>query len=368
MFFSRKSSKPSALLQCAADYSSNYFVVGKDEVLPWCEEEEGTLTLIFPFANQSQWPFIEAGLTEALNNKNLSAGLSFKTSIHSGQTTKPPVTNIRNIIAVASGKGGVGKSTTSINLAFALMQEGARVGILDADIYGPSVPIMLGNTGERPATADNKHMQPLQAHGMVANSIGYLVPAEDAAIWRGPMASKALSQIINETLWPVLDYLIVDMPPGTGDIQLTMAQQVPLTAAVVVTTPQDLAIADAQKGIAMFNKVNIPVLGLVENMSFYQCTECGHKDYVFAKDGGNLLAERYNLPLLGALPLDVRIREHAGSGEPLLVSEPDSPLSDVYREMARAVSFELATTVPVAADQGRNIKGDPIAFNPLTDS
>ena len=322
----------------------------------------------FPFVNQSQWPFIEAGLTEALKNKKLSAGLSFKTRIHSGQTTKPPVTNIRNIIAVASGKGGVGKSTTSINLAFALMQEGARVGILDADIYGPSVPIMLGNTGERPATADNKHMQPLQAHGMVANSIGYLVPAEDAAIWRGPMASKALSQIINETLWPVLDYLIVDMPPGTGDIQLTMAQQVPLTAAVVVTTPQDLAIADAQKGIAMFNKVNIPVLGLVENMSFYQCTECGHKDYVFAKDGGNLLAERYNLPLLGALPLDVRIREHAGSGEPLLVSEPDSPLSDVYREMARAVSFELATTVPVAADQGRNIKGDPIAFNPLTDS
>ncbi|PRO72231.1 iron-sulfur cluster carrier protein ApbC [Alteromonas alba] len=368
MFFSRKSSKPSALLQCAVDYLSNYFVVDKDEVLPWCAENQGTITVTFPFVNQSQWPFIEAGLTEALNNKNLSAGLSFKTSIHSGQTTKPPVTNIRNIIAVASGKGGVGKSTTSINLAFALMQEGARVGILDADIYGPSVPIMLGNTGERPATADNKHMQPLQAHGMVANSIGYLVPAEDAAIWRGPMASKALSQIINETLWPVLDYLIVDMPPGTGDIQLTMAQQVPLTAAVVVTTPQDLAIADAQKGIAMFNKVNIPVLGLVENMSFYQCTECGHKDYVFAKDGGNLLAERYNLPLLGALPLDVRIREHAGSGEPLLVSEPDSPLSDVYREMARAVSFELATTVPVAADQGRNIKGDPIAFNPLTDS
>ena len=368
MFFSRKSPKPSALLQCAADYLSNYCVLEKEEVLSWCCEENGTLTVTFPFANQTQWPFIEAGLSEALSNKKLAAELSFKTKILAGQTAKPAVTNIRNIIAVASGKGGVGKSTTSINLAFALMQEGARVGILDADIYGPSVPIMLGNTGERPATADNKHMQPLQAHGMVANSIGYLVPAEDAAIWRGPMASKALSQIINETLWPVLDYLIVDMPPGTGDIQLTMAQQVPLTAAVVVTTPQDLAIADAQKGIAMFNKVNIPVLGLVENMSFYQCTACGHKEYIFAKDGGNLLAERYNLPLLGALPLDVRIREHAGSGQPLLVSKPDSPLSDVYREMARAVSFELATTVPVAADQGRNIKGDPIAFNPLTDS
>ena len=367
MFFSRKSSQPSALLQCAADYMSSYFVVDKDEVLPWCAEEAGTLTITFPFANQSQWPFIEAGLTEAFKSKKLSAGLKFKTKIHSGQTAKPPVTNIRNIIAVASGKGGVGKSTTSINLASALMQEGARVGILDADIYGPSVPIMLGNTGERPATADNKHMQPLQAHGLVANSIGYLVPAEDAAVWRGPMASKALSQIINETLWPVLDYLIVDMPPGTGDIQLTMAQQVPLTAAVVVTTPQDLAIADAQKGIAMFNKVNIPVLGLVENMSFYQCTACGHKEYVFAKDGGNLLAERYNLPLLGALPLDICIREHAGSGRPLLISEPDSPLSDAYREMARAVSFELATTVPIAEQQDKNIKGDPIAFNPLTD-
>lgn len=367
MFFSRKSSKPSALLQCAADYLSNYCVLEKEEVLSWCCEENGTLTVTFPFANQTQWPFIEAGLSEALSNKKLAAELSFKTKILAGQTAKPAVTNIRNIIAVASGKGGVGKSTTSINLAFALMQEGARVGILDADIYGPSVPIMLGNTGERPATADNKHMQPLQAHGMVANSIGYLVPAEDAAIWRGPMASKALSQIINETLWPVLDYLIVDMPPGTGDIQLTMAQQVPLTAAVVVTTPQDLAIADAQKGIAMFNKVNIPVLGLVENMSFYQCTACGHKDYIFAKDGGNLLAERYGLPLLGALPLDIRIREHAGAGKPLLVSEPDNPLSEAYRDMARAVSFELANTVPVAAEQGKNIKGDPIAFNPATD-
>lgn len=367
MFFSRKSSKPSAVIQCVVDYLSNYCVLEKDEVLPWCAEQNGGVTITFPFANQTQLPFIRAGLEDALNTKKLTADITLKTKIQSGQTAKPAVTNIRNIIAVASGKGGVGKSTTSVNLAFALMQEGARVGILDADIYGPSVPIMLGNISERPQTADNKHMQPLSAHGMVANSIGYLVPAEDAAIWRGPMASKALSQLINETLWPVLDYLIVDMPPGTGDVQLTMAQQVPLTAAVVVTTPQDLAIADAQKGIAMFNKVNIPVLGLVENMSFYQCTACGHKEYIFAKDGGNLLAERYGLPLLGALPLDIRIREHAGSGKPLLVSEPDNPLAEAYRDMARAVSFELATTVPVAAEQGKHIKGDPIAFNPLSD-
>lgn len=368
MFFSRKSSKPSALIQCVVDYLSSYCVLQKDDVLPWCVEENNSVTVTFPFANQTQWPFIKVGLEDALNTKNLTANIALKTKIQSGQTAKPAVTNIRNIIAVASGKGGVGKSTTSVNLAFALMQEGARVGILDADIYGPSVPILLGNIGERPQTADNKHMQPLTAHGMVANSIGYLVPAEDAAIWRGPMASKALSQLINETRWPVLDYLIVDMPPGTGDVQLTMAQQVPLTAAVVVTTPQDLAIADAQKGIAMFNKVNIPVLGLVENMSFYQCTACGHKEYIFAKDGGSLLAERYGLPLLGALPLDIRIREHAGSGKPLLVSEPDNPLAEAYRDMARAVSFELATTVPVAVEQGKNIKGDPIAFNPLNDN
>ncbi|NVK57765.1 MAG: iron-sulfur cluster carrier protein ApbC [Alteromonadaceae bacterium] len=372
MFFSRKSSKPTAAWQAVVDYLADYFVLPKEEVMPWCsnssDDNSTDIMVTFPFANKSQWPFIQAGIAQALTHANASAEITLKQHIHVGQTAKPPVTNIRNIIAVASGKGGVGKSTTSINLAFALMQEGARVGILDADIYGPSVPIMLGNPTEKPQTADNRHMQPIVSHGLVANSIGYLVPADDAAVWRGPMASKALSQLINETLWPVLDYLIVDMPPGTGDIQLTMAQQVPLTAAVVVTTPQDLAIADAQKGIAMFNKVNIPVLGLVENMSFYQCTACGHKDYIFAKDGGNQLAERYGLPLLGALPLDIRIREHAGSGQPLLVSEPDGPLAEAYRDMARAVSLELATTVPVAQVQQKHIKGDPIAFNPLKDN
>ncbi|MDC8830662.1 iron-sulfur cluster carrier protein ApbC [Alteromonas gilva] len=373
MFFSRKSPKPSAAWQAVVDYLADYFVLPKDEVTLWCSDHntDGSasgISITFPFANQTQWPFIQAGIARALQSAKAEVDVTLKQQINAGQTAKPPVTNIRNIIAVASGKGGVGKSTTSINMAFALMQEGARVGILDADIYGPSVPIMLGNTSERPSTTDNKHMQPLEAHGLVANSIGYLVPADDAAVWRGPMASKALSQLLNETRWPVLDYLIVDMPPGTGDIQLTMAQQVPLTAALVVTTPQDLAIADAQKGIAMFNKVNIPVLGLVENMSYYQCTACGHKDYIFAKDGGNVLAERYGLPLLGALPLDIQIREHAGSGKPLLLSAPDGPLAEAYRDMARAVSLELATTVPVAEAQSKHIKGDPIAFNPLKDN
>ncbi|MEC8233231.1 MAG: iron-sulfur cluster carrier protein ApbC, partial [Pseudomonadota bacterium] len=286
----------------------------------------------------------------------------FKQHIASGETEVAPVTNIKNIIAVASGKGGVGKSTTSINLAFALMQEGAKVGILDADIYGPSVPIMLGNPDAHPESEDNKHMQPLNAHGLVANSIGYLVPQEDAAVWRGPMASRALKQLLDETLWPMLDYLIVDMPPGTGDIQLTMAQQVPLTASIVVTTPQDLALADAQKGISMFEKVNVPVLGLIENMSYYQCRACGTKDYVFAKDGGEALAERHGLPLLGQLPLDIHIREHGDAGTPLLVETPDSPLSESYREAARALSMQLALSVAPRKGGVSHIKGEPIGI------
>ena len=370
MFFSGRAKKPDAVLQFIAEKLASYFSVEAADAIRWCALNDKQVAVTFPFVCKTQWPAIDAFLQQALSDENdaekySGVSVTLTQSIQSGQTLKPPVTNVRNIIAVASGKGGVGKSTTSINLASALLQEGASVGILDADIYGPSVPIMLGNTTERPQTADNKHMQPLQAHGLVANSIGYLVPAEDAAIWRGPMASKALAQLINETLWPVLDYLIVDMPPGTGDVQLTMAQQVPLTAAVVVTTPQDLALADAQKGIAMFNKVNIPVLGLVENMSYYQCTACGHKDYIFAKDGGQALAERYGLPLLGALPLNTTIREHAGNGKPLLVSEPDHVLSDAYRDMARAVSMQLALTVPESQHGAKHIKGDPIVFNPV---
>jgi ATP-binding protein involved in chromosome partitioning len=242
------------------------------------------------------------------------------------------------------------------------MQEGAKVGILDADIYGPSIPIMLGNPDAHPESEDNKHMQPLKAHGLVANSIGYLVPQEDAAVWRGPMASRALKQLLDETLWPVLDYLIVDMPPGTGDIQLTMAQQVPLTASIVVTTPQDLALADAQKGISMFEKVNVPVLGLIENMSYYQCRACGTKDYVFAKDGGEALAERHGLPLLGQLPLDIHIREHGDAGTPLLVETPDGPLSESYREAARALSMQLALSVAPRKGGVSHIKGEPIGI------
>lgn len=366
MFFSKKSSvtagNSSNLQQQVVSCIANFYCIEQSVVATWVSGSANEVKVVFPFANKGQWEALRSTI-----NASSAIHLSFEIAINAGQTTKPLITNIRNIVAIASGKGGVGKSTTAVNLAYALIQEGATVGILDADIYGPSVPIMLGNADKRPQTADNKHMQPIASHGLVANSIGYLVPAEDAAIWRGPMAGKALTQLLNETLWPVLDYLIVDMPPGTGDVQLTMAQQVPLTAAVIVTTPQDLAVADAQKGIAMFNKVNIPVLGLIENMSFYQCTACGHKDYIFAQDGGSSLAERHKLPLLGALPLDTKIRKHAGDGDPLVVAQPNSPLAQTYQDIARSLSQQLAVTIPKSQQGTGHIKGEPIAFNPVTD-
>ena len=364
MFFSRKASP---LTQKVAAILAKYFSLDAEDTLPWCkfskpENESEGVTVTLPFCIATQLETLKHEVIKQLKGALDETQLIFKTSVASGETEVAPVTNVKNIIAVASGKGGVGKSTTTVNLAFALMQEGAKVGILDADIYGPSIPIMLGNTDAHPSSEDNKHMQPLEAHGMAANSIGYLVPQEDAAVWRGPMASRALKQLLDETLWPVLDYLIVDMPPGTGDIQLTMAQQVPLTASIVVTTPQDLALADAQKGISMFEKVNVPVLGLVENMSYYQCRACGTRDYVFAKDGGEALAERHGLPLLGQLPLDIHIREHGDAGTPLLVATPDSPLSESYREAARALSMQLALTVPPRKSGVKHIKGDPIGI------
>ena len=230
---------------------------------------------------------------------------------------------------------------SSVNIAYALMAQGAKVGLLDADIYGPSIPIMLGNTESTPASRDDKTIVPFSAHGLVASSIGYFVPAENATVWRGPMASKALEQLLRETDWPELDYLIVDMPPGTGDIQLTLAQQIPVSAAVIVTTPQDLAVADAAKGIAMFNKVSVPVLGLIENMSLYICPKCGHQEHIFAENGGVDLAKRNKVPLLGQLPLNIKIRRYTDSGTPLLIAEPNDPLSQTYMDCATAISKQL---------------------------
>ena len=363
MFFSNRGTKPKDYIGLAAAFLSSFFETDDATALTWCEQND-EFFITFPFCCATQHNDVKSAITHLWQEAGLSPlAIRITQKIASGQTKVAPVKNVRNIIAVSSGKGGVGKSTTSVNLAYALQQEGAKVGILDADIYGPSIPVMLGNPEVTPSSSDNKHMQPPEAYGLVANSIGYLVPAEDAAVWRGPMASKALAQIINETLWPTLDYLIVDMPPGTGDIQLSMAQQVPLTAAVVVTTPQDLALIDAKKGISMFEKVKAPVLGIIENMSYYLCPKCGDKAHIFDKDGGQHLAQEHGLPLLGQLPLNIDIRQHADGGKPLLVAMPNSEYADIYREVARSVSLALSIQVPVSESGDTHIKGDPIGIN-----
>jgi ATP-binding protein involved in chromosome partitioning len=261
---------------------------------------------------------------------------------HAVQRGLHPVPDIRNIVAVASGKGGVGKSTVAVNLALAWAAQGARVGLLDADIYGPSQPLMLGLEGQRPGSPDGKHLRPMQAHGVLAMSIGFLVDAEQPMVWRGPMVTQALTQLLSETQWGVLDYLVVDMPPGTGDIQLTLSQKVPVAGAVIVTTPQDIALADARKGLKMFEKVAVPVLGIVENMSTHVCTNCGHEEHIFGSGGGARMAEQYGVKLLGELPLDAHIREEADGGRPTVVAAPDTPRARAYFEMARRTAATLA--------------------------
>ena len=258
------------------------------------------------------------------------------------QPALKPIPGIKNIIAVASGKGGVGKSTTAVNIALALQADGAQVGILDADIYGPSQPMMLGGV-ESPKTRDEKSMEPVEKHGLQTMSIGYLLTDDDQpVIWRGPMVSTALKQLLNDTRWHDLDYLIVDLPPGTGDIQLTLVQKIPLAGAVIVTTPQDIALLDAKKALRMFQKVNVPVLGVIENMSYHLCRECGHRDTIFGVGGGAAMESQYQVPLLGQLPLDTRIREHADSGLPTVVAMPESDLAKEYTNIARKMAYELA--------------------------
>ncbi|HEY9279056.1 MAG TPA: iron-sulfur cluster carrier protein ApbC [Eoetvoesiella sp.] len=260
---------------------------------------------------------------------------------HAVQRTLKPLPSIRNIIAVASGKGGVGKSTTAVNVALALASQGARVGLLDADIYGPSVPIMLGLSG-KPKSLDGKTMEPLTGHGLQANSIGFLIDEDAPAIWRGPMVSQALEQLLRQTNWDNLDYLIVDMPPGTGDIALTMAQKVPLTGAIIVTTPQDLALADARKGLRMFQKVEVPVLGIVENMSMHICSNCGHAEPIFGQHGGQHMAAEFNLPWLGTLPLALDIRTQTDSGTPTVIADPKGTIADIYQSIAHKLALQVA--------------------------
>jgi len=249
--------------------------------------------------------------------------------------------NVRNIIAVASGKGGVGKSTTAVNLALALSQQGARVGLLDADIYGPSVPLMLGLSG-KPQSGDGKTMEPLIGHGLQTNSIGFLIAHDAPAIWRGPMVTQALMQLLLQTNWKDLDYLVVDMPPGTGDIALTLAQKVPLTGAVIVSTPQDLALIDARKALHMFQKVDVAVLGIVENMATHVCSQCGHVEAIFGVDGARHLAANIGLPFLGALPLQMAIRVQTDAGHPTVAADPQSAAACAYRAVAQAVAVQIA--------------------------
>ena len=260
---------------------------------------------------------------------------------HAVQKNLKPLSGVRNIIAVASGKGGVGKSTTAINLAAALAGEGARVGLLDADIYGPSLPHMLGLKG-RPEVREGNRIVPMQAFGLQAMSIGFLVDEDQPMIWRGPMVTGALQQLLNNTDWDDLDYLIIDLPPGTGDIQLTLSQLIPVSGAIIVTTPQDIALLDAQKGLRMFHQVSVPVLGLVENMSMHVCSNCGHAEPIFGQGGGERMARRYDTELLGSLPLDIRIRERADSGEPIVIAEPEVSAAQAYREIARKAAARLA--------------------------
>ncbi len=262
---------------------------------------------------------------------------------HGVQRNLQPIAGVRNLIAISSGKGGVGKSTTAANLALALVAEGARVGILDADIYGPSQPTMLGLDGLHPTSKDGKSMEPLEAHGIQVMSIGFLIDVDQPMVWRGPMVTQALNQLMMQTNWTDLDYLIVDMPPGTGDIQLTLSQQVPVSGAVIITTPQDIALLDARKGLQMFRKVSVPILGIVENMSTHICSQCGHEEALFGTGGGKQLSADYDVELLGQLPLDINIRQQTDSGKPTVIADPEGPVATNYRQIARKMSALLAT-------------------------
>ena len=289
-------------------------------------------------------PAIEAQIKSALTDVKVPVTVDVHAQIesHVVQRNLPLLKGVKNLIAVASGKGGVGKSSTAVNLALALARHGARVGLLDADIYGPSIPQMLGIGGQQPHSPDGKHIEALRAHGIALMSIGFLVDAESPMVWRGPMVTSALEQLLRDTLWGELDYLVVDMPPGTGDIQLTLAQKVPVTGSVIVTTPQDIALLDARKGIRMFEKVGVPILGIVENMSVHICSNCGHAEPIFGEGGGAALGTDYQVPLLGKLPLDLRIRVGLDAGQPIVAADPDSPISQLYLDIALKVAGAVA--------------------------
>ena len=303
-----------------------------------------SLDIELGYPGKSQFEPIRRQVVETLRKAGAAAvtvNVSSKVVAHAVQKGVKLIPAIKNIIAVASGKGGVGKSTTAVNLALALSAEGASVGILDADIYGPSQPMMLGIAG-RPESKDGKSLEPMEGHGIQAISIGFLIDMDTPMVWRGPMVTQALEQLLKDTRWRDLDYLVVDLPPGTGDIQLTLAQKVPVTGAVIVTTPQDIALIDARKGLKMFEKVGIPILGVVENMSIHVCPNCGHESHIFGSGGADRMCADYGTELLGQLPLDAGIREQADSGRPTVVSDPDGRVAEIYRRIARRCAVKIA--------------------------
>lgn len=309
------------------------------------EDGDVTLDVVLTYPAKSQIDLIRKLVIGALRDlpgvKNVSANVTMNIVAHAVQRGVKLLPNVKNIIAVSSGKGGVGKSTTAVNLALALAAEGATVGILDADIYGPSQPMMLGITGRPESIAENT-IEPMEGHGLQASSIGFLIDPDNPMVWRGPMVTSALEQLLRQTNWRDLDYLIVDMPPGTGDIQLTLSQKVPVTGAVIVTTPQDIALLDARKGLKMFEKVGIPILGIVENMSIYVCPNCNHQEHIFGEGGGQKMCDEYNTTFLGSLPLNLSIREQADAGRPTVVADPDGAISGIYKAIARKIAIQVA--------------------------
>ena len=335
----------STLKVCIDPNTGKDFVSGKSARNIKISSNDISVDIVLGYPAKSVMASIQNQVAEALLGLDgvgrVTVNVSSKIVAHKAQQGVSLLPNVKNIIAVASGKGGVGKSTTSVNLALALAAEGATVGLLDADIYGPSQPQMLGISG-RPESADGKSMEPMQAHGIQAMSIGFLIDNDTPMVWRGPMVTGALEQLLRETNWHDLDYLVIDLPPGTGDIQLTLAQKIPVTGAIIVTTPQDIALLDARKGLKMFEKVNIPILGIVENMSTHICSNCGHEEHIFGAGGGELMAKDYNVDLLGSLPLDIGIRTQADSGNPTVIAEPDSKIAGIYKEIARKAAIKIA--------------------------
>ncbi|MCV6638855.1 iron-sulfur cluster carrier protein ApbC [Candidatus Albibeggiatoa sp. nov. NOAA] len=310
------------------------------------EGNQATIDIQFGYPTAGYNPTLIEALTSCAKTvdgiENVNVNIENKVVAHKVQQGVKAIEGVKNIIAVASGKGGVGKSTTAVNLALALKAEGANVGLLDADIYGPSQPRMLGSNEKPQPAADGTHLNPVMAHGLQSMSIGYMIEEETPMIWRGPMVTQALEQLLRDTLWNDLDYLVIDLPPGTGDTQLTLAQKIPVSGAVIVTTPQDIALLDARKGLKMFEKVNIPVLGVVENMSIHICSKCGHEEHIFGEGGGQKMAEESGVDLLGSLPLDTSIRKNADGGHPTVIADNDSRIGEIYREIARGVGARLS--------------------------